>query len=1021
MSLDTTVDSKNQVTTLNGHDLDIYNFINAEYDNSKITELLPTKYPIGDIANFINSGETTRFYKINKLSFDKDFPKREAFENVIASVADCNCNFVYILSGDELGVSIYVGLVKNSPSEDSDVSSSRVVKKTIEGNFNGSDVVGHLSIEDTKKYIFDPIKKYRAAGVITGIPSINKSDKNDETDFQGIDRIINSMLGTKWRIVVVCNRVQNSELVEYKNQIYNLYDLVSLFQKRSHQYQESQGNTETQGTSSSDSRSKSQGTNTSEGTNKSHSSNGSSSSSSRGSNSSQGTSESKSESHSDSSSSSTATNKGSSNSVTIEVTNKKAQEIIKYIDEELLERLRLGISKGMYKTTMYYMAGTPDDATNLKHGIISLFQGNKSSFSPLVAHDFNFVDEDGDIDTQLLVKTLSTFQNQIIKKGNANENMLALLGFPVSKDGQSVDLCTYLTGQEVSLLASLPQSEVPGITLKESISFGLNSKGIEQDKTINLGLVVSKGRVLEKINFNLDRDCFLKHTFIAGTTGSGKTTTCLRLLLEANSPFLVIEPAKTEYRTLLNDKYRDKFNDVYVFTVGNETCAPLRLNPFELIEGEIISSHIDMVKATFTTAFPMEASMPQLLEEAIYLAYKKKGWNVDTNHYKNGEDPFAKGVNSFPTMSDLISCMNKVVEEKGFASDLKNNYIGSLVSRLSNLTVGSKGALLNCSRSTDFEFIAKNRVILEIENLKSSEDKALIMGFVLARLSEEVKKLYRESKGEYKHITLVEEAHRLLSKVEFGDSGAKKGAVEAFTDMLAEIRKYGEGMIIVDQIPNKLASEVLKNTNTKIIHRIFSKDDKDAVGDTMFMNEKQRQYLSSLEVGQAVVFSENTEIPVHVQVTPIVNTSDLAIEDSKVKDIFLNRVKSKDNPFGDCYDDLAIRSFYNTLMDSLKQARIYWEEGTQSALKKFEQEQKEVLNEVDNNMRIYEIPSRKDIFDIVAKFYQKQTGNSENKEVENAFSAFLTDVYTSDEFKKNLFDYETDATRFVKRNVLCNL
>ena len=90
------------------------------------------------------------------------------------------------------------------------------------------------------------------------------------------------MLGTKWRIVVVCNRVQNSELVEYKNQIYNLYDLVSLFQKRSHQYQESQGNTETQGTSSSDSRSKSQGTNTSEGTNKSHSSNGSSSSSSRG-------------------------------------------------------------------------------------------------------------------------------------------------------------------------------------------------------------------------------------------------------------------------------------------------------------------------------------------------------------------------------------------------------------------------------------------------------------------------------------------------------------------------------------------------------------------------------------------------------------------------------------------------------------------------------------------------------------------------------------------------------------------
>jgi hypothetical protein len=236
--------------------------------------------------------------------------------------------------------------------------------------------------------------------------------------------------------------------------------------------------------------------------------------------------------------------------------------------------------------------------------------------------------------------------------------------------------------------------------------------------------------------------------------------------------------------------------------------------------------------------------------------------------------------------------------------------------------------------------------------------------------------------------------------------------------MLAEIRKYGEGMIIVDQIPNKLASEVLKNTNTKIIHRIFSKDDKDAVGDTMFMNEKQRQYLSSLEVGQAVVFSENTEIPVHVQVTPIVNTSDLAIEDSKVKDIFLNRVKSKDNPFGDCYDDLAIRSFYNTLMDSLKQARNYWRKGDNSAYNKYLEEQKEVLSEVDNNMRIYEIPSRKEMFDIVAKFYQKQDGNSENKVIEKAFSSFLANVYPSDEFNKIFFDYDAEDSDLVLNHIV---
>lgn len=142
------------------------------------------------------------------------------------------------------------------------------------------------------------------------------------------------------------------------------------------------------------------------------------------------------------------------------------------------------------------------------------------------------------------------------------------------------------------------------------------------------------------------------------------------------------------------------------------------------------------------------------------------------------------------------------------------------------------------------------------------------MGFILSRLSAFVKAEHRKNHN-FKHLTLVEEAHRLLSKVEYGDSGSKKSAVETFTDLLAEVRKYGEGLIIVDQIPNKLASEVLKNTNTKIIHKILAQDDKEAVGDTMLMDDKQKEYLSALEVGNAIVFSENTDKPVHVHITAV--------------------------------------------------------------------------------------------------------------------------------------------------------
>ena len=162
------------------------------------------------------------------------------------------------------------------------------------------------------------------------------------------------------------------------------------------------------------------------------------------------------------------------------------------------------------------------------------------------------------------------------------------------------------------------------------------------------------------------------------------------------------------------------------------------------------------------------------------------------------------------------------------------------------------------------------------------------MGFILARLSAVIKDEHRKNPN-YQHITLIEEAHRLLAKVEYGDSGSKKTAVETFTDLLAEVRKYGEGLIVVDQIPNKLAPEVLKNTNTKIIHKILAKDDKEAVGDTMLMDDKQKEYLSALTVGNAIVFSEYTDKPVHVHIKQVSNTNEEQIDNAEVRVRFLEK------------------------------------------------------------------------------------------------------------------------------------
>lgn len=863
--------------------------------------------------NFPANGELRNnemcFYKIKQLAFDEDYPRREAFENVLLSMNNQAFNFVYILTGTKEGIELCIGVVQNQNEnlpvlgkKLSAVNYGEIIANVFEGNFNGS-VLEKMNASELDKLVGSGLQNYKNAGAIIGIPSMNEKENGKEYDFQGIDRLVNSMLGLEWRLVIVCEPVSKREILEVQEDVYELYNRLSIYAKKTIQHSENDGKTLSFGTSQSDSKSKNWGYSKTKGTSKDeHGETWGS-----GSHVDEQNSEGQSRDHQEGKNQGFSMNRGSSNSVTIEIANKHAEELMKYINENLLERLKTGYSKGLFKSSVYYMAKEPTHANRLKVGIMSLFQGDNSSYSPLYSQSI-------DLEKPENKSILKTFQNQYVDRMSASDDALLLLGRPYY--GKYVGLNSYLTTSEISLIAGLPQKEVPGLILKEGVGFGLNEKSIEKESAINLGVMVQKGRDLENIPFLLSRDSMAKHTFIAGVTGSGKTTTCHRLLSEANMPFLVIEPAKTEYRTLIS---KDK--DLMIFTLGNEMVAPFRINPFELIKGEVISAHVDMIKATFTSAFPMEASMPQILEEAIYNVYQKKGWNIDTNENElYGDSAYDPEVNSFPILSDLLTEMRTVVESKHFSAQMQADYIGSLVSRLSNLTVGSKGSMLNCEHSIDFRFIAHNNVILEMEELKSPEDKALFMGFVLSRLSAVIKDEHKKNPN-YRHLTLIEEAHRLLSKVEYGDSGSKKAAVETFTDLLAEVRKYGEGLIIVDQIPNKLASEVLKNTNTKIIHKILAKDDKEAVGDTMLMDDKQKEYLSALEVGNAIVFTEHTEKPIHVHIRQITDTSEEQIDNQVVRSRFME----KKEKLGGCYEFLEVSGIlkvYAEVVEAIKKMKV---------------------------------------------------------------------------------------------------
>ncbi len=867
------------------------------YQIQEVAENLLTPFP--DEKEGLRMDEVC-IYQVEKLAYDEEHPQREAFENVLMSLDNKAFNFLYILTGDESGISLYIGVVKNqspnAPVLDTQLSASNygeIVANSFKGNFNGSQLKRILGEENVCQLLTKDLGKYKNVGVITGIPTVFEKDLPSEYDFQGIDRLINSMLETNWRLVVVCEPVDKEEILRQQRAVYEFYNWLTTGAEMSVQVSETSGKNYSEAHQISDTRGKNEGVNRNETHGKGYSSgsgNNTSYSSARG------TSTGTSVSHTDGNTTTRGGNAGKSSGITMKFVNKQKQELMKYIDEEMLERLKIGLSRGMFKTAVYYMADKPAYADRLQAGIKAIGKGNHVMYSPLVAQRF---------DVSRYPDIIRSYQNVEAGSDNINPTALMLLGRPCSSS--TVGLSTFLTPQEVSVLAGLPQKEVPGIPLQEGVSFGLNENSTKIDgRKIEMGCIVQKNRHLD-IKFHLDTATLSKHTFVGGVTGSGKTTTCHRLLKEARVPFMVIEPAKTEYRTLISQN--TNFGDVIVFTVGNEQVAPFRLNPFELMPGENIPAHIDMLKAVFTSAFPMEGSMPQLIEEALLLCYDRRGWDITTNKNIIYGDSAYDEPDSFPVMSELLPALKKVVSEKKFGSRLQSEYEGTLISRFSNLTQGVKGNMLNCARSLDFKKLAHHNVVIEMDEIKTPEDKALFMGFILSKMSAVIRAIHKET-PDFRHLTLIEEAHRLLSKVEPGSGSAKKSAVETFTDLLAEVRKYGEGIIVVDQIPNKLAPEVLKNTNTKIIHRLFARDDKEAVGDTMLMDDKQKEYLSALSVGEAIIFTENTDKPVQLKIEPISDTNEAEISNSFVKKNFDKYFNGEKQELGACYNEHRMQSLY---------------------------------------------------------------------------------------------------------------
>lgn len=415
--------------------------------------------------------------------------------------------------------------------------------------------------------------------------------------------------------------------------------------------------------------------------------------------------------------------------------------------------------------------------------------------------------------------------------------------------------------EEISNFFRIPipkQTGFPGFRLDTGLRDFSTRKAIKNEIRLGNYLDDSSGVDLPA---SFDAQQFAKHGLIVGVPGSGKTTAMFNILYqlwEHKIPFIVLEPAKTEYRAL---KTLKEMTDIKVFTLGDEGVSPFRFNPMEVLPGIKLERHISSLQSCFIGAFDLFDPLPIFLEQAIKRTYQLKGWYDGSV----GGEP---GLET-PTLSDLCESAEYIVSHSGFDAKMKSDFQASLLERLNSLRRGSKGKMLDTKKSIPMEDLMDGPVVLELDSLNGSE-KSLMMMFLLTYVYEYCK-VERRSGSKLKHMLLVEEAHNLIASTGNGSENRadpKSHTIEIFVNMLAEMRALGEGILIADQLPTAIAAQAVKQTNVKVLMRMTAKDDREVIGNTMDLDEIQMKQVVHFKSGHAYIYHEGED---HVRLVRMLN------------------------------------------------------------------------------------------------------------------------------------------------------
>ena len=898
--------------------ISIDKFIGRSYlssiDKSTIVPLMKTKNNDGrtvEVFNMPGEPETLpsyRWYRIDKIVYEKNVFFTDKFSMLFSALHAEAAQVALVLEKKNGSTKLYLG------ARDNNNNAFNISGDTLEAAINGFLTGVRATVTDNKD-VKDLTKQYSTPAVacVSGVASLRDDKKEDFV--QGLERLINSTVSIpSYTAFFIADSVSETERISIVNAFQQVYRQLSPFAEFQTSLSKSEtknltdtitegitntigktiGRTITNGTTCTSTDTTTEGKSVTDGT-----SSGWSYSESEGSSASftpfgiggsdnwnETYAENGGESHSetiltqlshavskgdmhqiadltqqlvqDAKTKQTAQAKslGSSESKTLQITTKDlhVKDLMETIEAQI-KRLRNAAPFGLWNCATYFVSNS--ESTSRK--IADIYKGT-------------IVGEESGLE----IATLNSWD----ESSPVNQEVVKYLNYGINPrfivDGQNVSAGTTVSSKELAIHMALPQSSVPGIVVQTRASFGRNVakysslQSKEEDlsadikePSIKLGSVVHLGEVDKKNSVNIYINDLSRHTFVTGTTGSGKSNTMyliLSQLKEKGIKFMVVEPAKGEYKHVFgNDE------DVTVYSNSPKCGKLLQINPFAFpYESIDLLEHVDRLVEIFNACWPMYAAMPSVLKKSIVSAYEKCGWNLllSENKYKKANEPV------FPTIDDVLSCLKEYINNSEYSDETKGDYKGALETRLSDLDTGLLGMVFSGDPISDEKLFNQNSII-DLSRIGSTETKALIMGFMVMKLNE-----FRMSEGgmnkKLNHVTILEEAHNLLKRTSTEQSQESANlagkSVEMISNSIAEMRTYGEGFIIVDQSPSLLDSSAIRNTNTKVVMALPEDSDRKVAGKSMALSEDQIEQIARQNVGEAIVYQNSWEEAVQCKI-----------------------------------------------------------------------------------------------------------------------------------------------------------